>query len=716
MISAALRAIRLWSVFGLAAACLTPWYAQRDEGWTIGANNTSGAALLPQQPWLWPPLLLLLTLAVIAWTPRALAAQRRLLGGWLTLIAGAGFAWIVLHAYTASALSQSAIGLGASATLLALLFCATSGMALRGAFRGDAFTAGAVGLAVLLVTQFTLLPLVAMLAAALQDEQGVWSIASLAARLSQDRLWSLACLTLGMGSARCGVAWNTLFLALLTASGCTLLGLAFALIVTRTAFPARRAVRLLTLLPIVTPPFVIGMGLILLLGRAGLASQFLQWAFAIEPSRWIYGLPGVLLAQWFAFTPVAFLVLVGVIEGVSPTLEEAAQTLRADPARTFHSVSLPLMRPGIANAFLLSFIESLADFGNPIVLGGNYAVLSTEIYFSIVGAQLDQGRAAALALVLLGFALAAFALQRRVLGGRSYVSVTGKGEGGLPVPLPAGARRAALALVLPWMALTLVLYALALIGGFVETWGRDYTLTLKHFAKAFEVSSGAAGLVWSGAAWNSFWTTLGLAAIAAPLTAALGLLIAWLIARQPFAGRAAFEFCVMLSFAVPGTIIGIAYVIAFNVPPIEITGGALVIVLCLAFRNLPVGVRAGVAAMSQLDRSLDEAALTLRASGGRTLLTVVLPLLRPAITAALVYSFVRAMTTVSAVIFLVSAQYDLATVYIIGRVINGDYGVALAYCSVLIVLMAAAIVLIDWLVGARRLGRRTAPASLGVPA
>ncbi len=683
MISAALRATRLWSVIGLAAA---------------------GYAQLPQ-------VLLLAALAALAWWPKAAAMPRRSLGTWFAALAGLSFAWIYLQAYAVPVSgTNSGLGVVDAVALLALLFCATSGLALRGAFRGDAFTAGAAGFSVLLVLQFTLVPLLAVLAAALKDADGAWSLASIVARLAQDRLWSLACLA---GGGRCGVAFNTLLLALLTASGCTLLGLAFALVVTRTGIPLRRGVRLLTVLPIVTPPFVIGMGLILVFGRAGIANQLLEWAFGLEPSRWIYGLPGVLLAQLFAFTPVAFLVLVGVVEGVSPTLEEAAQTLRADAARTFHTVSLPLMRPGIANAFLISFIESIADFGNPIVLGGNFGVLSTEIYFSIVGAQLDQGRAAALALVLLAFALAAFALQRRVLGARSFVTVTGKGESGLPVPLPDGARRAALALVLPWMALTVVIYALALVGGFVETWGRDYTITLKHFIKAFEVTTGAGGLVWSGAAWNSFWTTVMLAAIAAPLTAGLGLLVAWLIARQPFAGRGAFEFMTLLSFAIPGTIIGIAYVIAFNVPPIEITGTALVIVLCLVFRNLPVGVRAGVAAMSQLDRSLDEASLTLRASGGRTLTRVVLPLLRPAIAGALVYSFVRAMTTVSAVIFLVSAEYDLATAYIIGRVINGDYGVALAYCTVLILLMVAAIVLIQGLVGKRRIGRAAAPGALG---
>src|SRR5206468_5332865 len=140
-------------------------------------------------------------------------------------------------------------------------------------------------------------------------------------------------------------------------------------------------------LPIISPPFVIGLGLILIFGRSGLINQLLEWAFAVTPSRWIYGLQGVWLAQTLAFTPVAFLVLIGVVEGISPTLEEASQTLRADPWATFATVSLPLMRPGLANAFLVGFIESIADFGNPIVLGGVYGVLSTEIYFAVVGAQ-----------------------------------------------------------------------------------------------------------------------------------------------------------------------------------------------------------------------------------------------------------------------------------------------------------------------------------------
>jgi iron(III) transport system permease protein len=295
-----------------------------------------------------------------------------------------------------------------------------------------------------------------------------------------------------------------------------------------------------------------------------------------------------------------------------------------------------------------------------------------------------------------------------------YTSLAGKGDSGLPTELPGNVRRLCYGIAIPWAMLTFVIYAMSLVGGFVETWGRDYTPTLKHYAKAFSIEWTANGILWAGAAWNSFWTTIKLSALAAPLTAALGILSAYLLTRQKFVGQAAFEFGTMLSFAIPGTVIGVSYILAFNVPPIEVTGTGIVLILCFIFRNMPVGVRAGIAAMSQIDKSLDEASITLGARGFTTLRRVILPLLKPAIVAALIYSFVRAVTTVSAVIFLVSAEYEMATTYIINRVVNGDYGVAIAYCSVLIVLMMAAIWLIQRLVGERKLGRRTRAAA-GVP-
>ena len=684
----------VWSLVGFAGLALVPWYATSD-----GAGPGKLQVLVPG-------LALLAALALRNFPARL---GRATLGLRLMVLGGGGFIYVVAQGFAVG--GQPGMGPGAAvvATSLAMLFAL--GLAARGFFKGDVFVAGAVVVVTVLVGLFTFYPVARILLSALQGSDGAVSGRALAERLFAAKIWRLDCLAGGS----CGVGWNTLLLAILTGITTTTLGLAFALVATRTGFKAKRLLRVLTVLPIITPPFVIGLGLILIFGRSGLLNQFLESALAIPPSRWIYGLPGVWLAQTFAFTPVAFLVLIGVVEGVSPSLEEASQTLRANRWQTFSRVSLPLMLPGLANAFLVGFIESIADFGNPIVLGGNFGVLSTETFFSIVGAQLDQGRAAALGVLLLALALGAFVVQRRVVGRRVYTAISGKGDSGRPAPLPPFVRRLAFGVALPWALLTVAIYGMALAGGFVETWGRNYTPTLRHYAKAFSVEWGTTGIIWSGSAWRSFWTTLELASIAAPLTAALGILTAYLLVRQHFAGRAAFEFATMLSFALPGTVIGVSYILAFNVPPIELTGTGVILIVCFVFRNMPVGLRAGMAAMSQIDGSLDEASRTL---GGRSFVTlrrVILPLLRPAVVAALVYSFVRAMTTVSAVIFLVSADYDMATTFIIHRVLNGDYGVAIAYSSVLIVLMLGAIGLIQLLVGERRL-RRQAPALEPLPA
>ena len=206
--------------------------------------------------------------------------------------------------------------------------------------------------------------------------------------------------------------------------------------------------------------------------------------------------------------------------------------------------------------------------------------------------------------MLTTFALAVFVLQRALLGRTSFTTVGGKGDAGLAMPLPDGVRRAVHAVAVPWLVFTVVIYLFAFTGGLVQTWGRNYTPTLQHFRTAFALEWSEYGIVWAGTAWNSLFTTLRLAGIAAPLTAALGLLVAWLLARTSFRGQGLFEFAALLAFAIPGTVLGVSYILAFNVPPFELTGTSLVIVLCFLFRNLPVGVRAGTAAFKQLDLSL----------------------------------------------------------------------------------------------------------------
>lgn len=681
------RATAVVAAFSLVALAVVPWAATGGPSALLRAF--SGESLL------WPLLAAsLATLLFAAWGRDV----------WTAAAAALALAWGIGSGFAAGN-GGAAFGIGAALALGALTICLARAVARRGLFGGDATVATIVVVIAALLLLFIFYPVGKSLLAAVLDSTGRFAPALAAERLLTADIWSVDCLR---GGTRCGVAVNSALLAAIVGVLSALIGLVLALVVQRGGQRYAGLLKVMSILPIITPPFVIALALVVLFGRTGLVTGWLEAAFGLPRSRWIYGLPGVTLAQLLSFSPIAFMILHGALSAVSPALEEAAQTLRASRGRVFRTVTWPLLRPALANAFLLGFVESLADFANPIVLAGNFDVLSIKIFFAIAGAQNDPGRAAVLASVLLGFTVVVFWLQQRWLGRASYVTVSGKGDGGIPAQLPRPMWFACFGIAAAWISFTLVCYAVILVGGFVKDIGRgDMSVSLAHFAAGFGVEWGSRGLAFIGSAWDSLFTTIEVAAVAAPLTAAIGLLAAYVITRHRFVGRRSFEFLTMVSFAIPGTVIGVSYIVAFNVPPLELTGGMLILVLCFVFRNMPVGVRTGVAALAQIDKTLDEASATLRASTSRTLREVILPLLRPAILATLVFSFTHAMTAVSAVIFLATAKYNLATVYIIGRVEAGEYPLAIAYSTVLIFFMLAVLLAVQKAVGEARLGRRT---------
>ena len=710
------RTVLFWLALGLAGFAFLPWHMTDDgfasfEWVSDGAPSTGLSLVLDGAWWLAPVALGLIAASIVqlrvaspvgrARTARNIAAVALVLTalqGLVVVRAGPRIFESILTGDTITA-GQPGMGLGAGVCLAALLFVFTVSMSQTGKGRGDAFVVSIIGLIVALVGVFVFFPVMHILVHAF-EVQGGYSLTAFFPRFFSTDIWGLRCL---ISDRSCGVAINSLFLAVMTGLGTTLLGLSFALIFTRTDFRAKKLLRVLTVIPIITPPFVIGLALILLFGRNGSVTEFAADLLGWEKTRWLYGFWGVYFAQLLSFTPIAFLVLIGVVQGVSPSMEEASQTLDADRWQTFRYVSLPLMRPGLANAFLLGFIESLADFGNPLVLGSGYSVLSTDIYFAIVGSVADPAKAAILAVALLSLTLSAFLLQRMWLGKKSYATITGKADSGQNAALSPVVRTLCYATALPWAALTAVVYSMIIFGSFVKLWGYDHSFTFDHYIRAFGINFETGRF--SGVAWDSYFTTLTISSIAAPLTALVGLATAYLLVRQNFVGKQIFEFSTMLSFAIPGTVIGVSYIMAFNFPPIELTGTSIILIIVFVFRNMPVGVRGGIAAMSQLDSSLDEASITLGANSFTTVRRVILPLMGPAILAALTYSFVRAITSVSAVIFLVSAKHNMATSFIVGRVENGEFGLAIAYSAVLIVTMLAVILFLQLLVGSRRLRR-----------
>lgn len=696
-----------WPTFLVFLTLILPWYNSGSE--------SVFAEAIGDKSWLFPIVLLTGILSILAlidpnWRRHALAGPLVITGlCWLFLqaftIGLRGPHWLlILDLFPSAVDGQTGFGFGAWALVLALVGALSEVLAARGFCRGDRFASfSVIGIASLLGL-FVLFPILKLVFAAFVSNDGVISIYPFFSRLVAPDLWGAACL---IGAGRCGVVINSVVLGILAGISATGLGLALALLVSRTDFRMKRWLRALSILPIITPPFVVGVAIIVLFGRTGIITVEVASFLEIRPSRWVYGLPGILMAQILAFTPVAFLVILSALEAINPTLEEASTTLGARPLTTFRKVTLPLLRPALAAAFLLTFIESLADFGNPIVLGGGYDVLSTKIFFAVVGAQYDLGRAATLSVVLLLLTVTAFAIQQVWVGRSTYVTVSGRSDAGLVSPAPPVIKWIAVLMVAPFVFFTFGVYLIVLIGGFVHDIARmELAPTFTHLWTAFSFEISDTGLQLYGSAWNSMITTLWVSALSAPLTMGIGILTAWLIARQEFAGKHIFEFITLLSFAIPGTVVGVSYIAAFNIPPIDMTGTLWILVICFVFRNMPVGMRAGLAALAQIDRSMEEASQTMGAGGARVLRDVVLPLIKPSVFTALVYAFVTAMTAVSAVIFLVSARHNMATAYIMGRVENGEYALAIAYSTVLMLVMIVCVALMNLMIGRRILGRR----------
>jgi iron(III) transport system permease protein len=483
--------------------------------------------------------------------------------------------------------------------------------------------------------------------------------------------------------------FNSVFLGALVALLGTAVGFLFAYAIARADVPGKRLFRVVATFPIISPPFVLALATILLLGRQGLITNTLLGG-AWHPE--IYGLKGLLLVETIAFFPSAFLILLGVLQAIDPALEESALNLGASRWQVFRTVTLPLAVPGIASALLVVFVESLADFGNPIILSGNFHVLSVQAYLHITGMS-DFAGGAALAVLLLLPSLLAFSVQKYWVSRKAYVTVTGRPSARTLRPDPR-VRRAGFALCAVATAGILLLYGTVLASSFVLQWGASHVATLRHYADVARIGG------------RYLRDTLVLAGLATPITGLLGMVIAFLVVRTRLAGRGLMEATSMLTFAVPGTVVGIGYILAFNEPRLGVlpplTGTAAIIVLLFIFRNVPVGIRAGVAALQQIDPAIEESARNLGAGRVRTFAEVILPLISPAFFAGLAYSFVRCMTAISAVIFVVSGRWNLITVAILGLVENSDLSQAAAFSTVLILLVLVALGLIQLAVG--RLG------------
>jgi iron(III) transport system permease protein len=665
--------------------------------------------------------------------------------------------------------------------------------------------------------------------------------------------------------------FDTMLMGLLTATSGTLVGFIFAYAVVRCNVPGKRYVHWLALVPTVSPPFALALSMILLFGRNGLVTNKVFGITFVPGMNDVYGLDGLVIVQTITFFSVSYLILRAMLERLNPAIEEAASSLGAGRFHLFRTITLPLLIPGIAASFLLLFVESLADLGNPLFLSGNRTVLSAQIFLAVIG-EYNYQKASALSFVLMIPTLVIFLVQRYYVNRRTYISVTGKPAGTVILEKDPFIRWFFNILTYAIIAFILLLYITIVYGSFSTAWGVDFTPTLRHWEMA--LTRGVEAIL----------DTTFLSALATPFAAILGMIIAWLVVRKNFTGKSVLDFTSNLGGAVPGTILGIGFVMAFNKPPLALTiviyavmalffaqvigktpvekiiilllgtglgvgltfayepymyyilgvlylvaailiiitqkifkkpllvsllgiyvmstnwavilsrpianfsrsmergfwsnaifqisdhikvlvqptpallaialvfagilllqnmkgksarigvgilalaipcalsfvgipyamvGGAYIIMGAFIVRSVPASVRSGVAALQQIDPSIEEASNILGADAQYTFRKVTLPLILPALFAGLVFSFTRHMTSVSAIIFLISAKWRIVTASILSEWEQGGVSIAAAYSTVIIIFVLIAIFLLNLIVNKLFKGRGSVDMSQG---
>ena len=482
---------------------------------------------------------------------------------------------------------------------------------------------------------------------------------------------------------------NTLKVGFMVGIFATAVGLLFAYveIYVRINKFAGGLFKVVSMLPVVSPPFVLSLSVIMLFGKSGIITRYL---FGIYDNS-VYGFWGIVIVQTLTFFPVCYMMFRGLLKNIDPSLEEAARDMGASRMKVFTSVTLPLLLPGIGNAFLVTFIESIADFANPMIIGGSYDTLATTIYLQITGAY-DKAGASAMAVVLLCITLAMFMVQKYVLEKKSTATLTGKASRGRMLIEDASVRIPLTAICSLGALFVILMYICVPIGALFPTWGyKFFPFTFKWFQQVFTKYHG----------FKAFKDSFILSFISAPITALLSMIISYLVVKRKFKAKGFIEAVSMLAMAVPGTVLGVGYIRGFSGGVFHtgfmqgLYGTGTILVIVFIIRSLPTGTRSGIAALRQIDKSIEESAYDMGADSMKVFTTVTLPLIKDSFLSGLVTAFVRSITAISAIILLVTPSYLLITVQINEFAEKGAYGLACAFATILIIITYGAVLIMN---------------------
>ena len=458
---------------------------------------------------------------------------------------------------------------------------------------------------------------------------------------------------------------NSLFTTLISTITCTIVAFLFAYTIARVDVPLKGLFRFVTLLPILSPPFVVALSYILLFGRQGLVTKHL-----LHLNLDIYGWHGLWIVQTITFFPYAYAIIYNVIKSSAIHLEYAAYNLGATRWQVFRHIFLPLCRPGIAGGALIVAMDVLADFGNPMIIGGNFSTLPAEAYLQM-SSWFNLAGAAVLTTAILVPALLLFIINRIWVGKRSYITVTGKESSLKGYPVPSYVRWGLFSFCLFIALFVISVYGVLFYGAFTKVWGYDWSFTLKNMR--FVTSKGTQ---LTNSIMFAIYSSLG--------AGVLAMILAYLVERKRVGINRLLDFLAILPGAVPGVFLGLGFAIAFNKPPLHLTGTSAIMILALLFWNLPTCYSACLAGFQQIGKSLEDASLNLGAGSFRTFRSILLPLLRGPFLQGISVCFLRTVTCLSVIVFIYSIHTSVGTVSILGLVQNGEWGGAAAFTAVLL--------------------------------
>jgi len=468
-------------------------------------------------------------------------------------------------------------------------------------------------------------------------------------------------------------AFNSILLGALVGVCGTALGFFFAFTSVRTNLSKwwSRLFDWVIILPLISPPFTMAITVIFSFGPNGLITHNL---LGIQNFN-VYGMWSTLFAETITYFPISYITLKAILAGIDPTVEDMAFSLGSSRWQVFHKVTLPLSTSGLANSFLLLFAASLADFATPLILAGSsFPLLPTEAFLQITG-LFDMKGGAILSFILLIPSMAVFFLQRYWVGRRNYVTITGKS--GSQTKFKSVGKITKYFFLLVCLLTTIFIlyfYVLLLYASLIKAFGANNTFTLDHYRSIFTNGK------------KAIQDTLIIAFSGMMLGGLYGVVVGYITSKKKYFSRKFMEISAMINYSLPGTIVGIAYLIAFNRRPILLTGTALIIILCNVSKYGAYGIRSTVAILQQIHPSIEEASESLGASPVHTFRKITIPLVLPGLFSGLGIVFIRSMTAISAAIFLVSLNWTLITVRILENMTELQLGISAAF-SVLVVII-----------------------------